>query len=66
MGVATDVPVTFISRGSTDFAVFAYPAFLDMANFILNQSFVPTVFSTSYGSIEVADQAELAMCVCCL
>ena len=34
-----------------------------MANFILNQSSVPTVLSTSYGSIEIAEQAELAMCV---
>lgn len=52
VGIATDVPVVFISVGSenTD-GIFG---FLDEANYLLNETDIPNVLTTSYGYGEAA------------
>lgn len=50
IGLASDVPVLFISVGGTSQdGVFG---FLDLANFVLDQPNPPNVLTTSYGSNE--------------
>ena len=53
MGIATNVPTTFISVGSDnqDGNLFG---FLDIINFLLNQTSPPLVLTTSYGFDETA------------
>lgn len=55
VGLATDVPVTFISVGG-DFL----DALLDTANFLLGEDSPPQVVSTSYGDDESAVSQKLA------
>ncbi|PCH39552.1 family S53 protease-like protein [Wolfiporia cocos MD-104 SS10] len=62
VGVATDVPVIFLSVGenSTD-GVFG---FLDVANDILNNDTLPSVITTSYGSNEEYISFNVANSLC--
>ncbi|PCH35755.1 subtilisin-like protein [Wolfiporia cocos MD-104 SS10] len=59
VGLATDVPVTFISTGG-DFL----DALLDSANYLLGQASPPLVVSTSYGDNENAVSEKLASTLC--
>ncbi|OSX61672.1 hypothetical protein POSPLADRAFT_1143941 [Postia placenta MAD-698-R-SB12] len=59
VGLATDVPVTFISVGG-DFL----DALLDTANFLLGEDSPPQVVSTSYGDDESAVSQKLAYALC--
>ena len=58
VGVATEVPVEFISVGivNTD----GIDGFLDEVNFLINQKTVPTVLTTSYGFDEDSVSENLA------
>lgn len=55
MGIATEVPVHFISVGADNNDNLS--GFLDQADFLNSQDFVPLVLTTSYGFNE-ADVAS--------
>jgi tripeptidyl-peptidase-1 len=59
VGVATGVPVTFISCGENT-KDGALDGFLDMINFLLAESAPPQVLTTSYGQNENTVSAALA------
>ena len=61
VGLATDVPVIFISAGENTHDNLG--GFLDMANFLLNLTAAPQVHTTSYGQNEEDVSAKLAKCV---
>ncbi|KAH9941646.1 family S53 protease [Epithele typhae] len=66
VGLATNVPVTYISIGSPDTTFFS---FFDMVAFMLQQDSTPSVFSMSYGSNESPDSetvgfSEVAETIC--
>ncbi|KZT03394.1 family S53 protease-like protein [Laetiporus sulphureus 93-53] len=62
VGLATDVPVTFISVGeSANDGVYG---FLDTANYILDLSNPPSVMTTSYGSNEEYISSSVANKLC--
>ncbi|PCH35756.1 subtilisin-like protein [Wolfiporia cocos MD-104 SS10] len=60
LGIATDVPITFISVGGNDF----HEALLDTAYFLLNETSVPQVVTTSYGDAEYLVSQKLAYNLC--
>lgn len=51
VGLATDVPNTFVSVGSQNQD--GVMGFLDIVNFLLGQDNLPTVLTTSFGFNEV-------------
>ena len=59
MGVATEVPTFFISVGE-DFHDGALEGFLDIINFLLDESNPPQVLTTSYGENESSISRALA------
>lgn len=59
IGIATGVPTTFISVGD-DFQDGDLEGFLDIINFLLNESAPPQVLTTSYGQNENTISAKLA------
>lgn len=62
VGVATGVPVTFISVGNT-FDDGSLHGFLDIINFLLAETNPPQVLTTSYGQNENTISSALAMYV---
>lgn len=62
VGIATGVPVTFISVGN-DFHDGDLGGFLDIINFMLGESNPPQVLTTSYGDDESAVSRALTKCV---
>ena len=65
VGIATGVPVTFISVGERT-KDGALDGFLDIINFLLGQSAPPQVLTTSYGQNEDNISASLAKYDCTL
>ncbi|KAF8530031.1 subtilisin-like protein [Hysterangium stoloniferum] len=63
VGVATGVPVTFISVGN-NFQDGALEGFLDIINFLLAESAPPHVLTTSYGQNENTISRSLANTLC--
>jgi tripeptidyl-peptidase-1 len=63
VGVATNVPNVFISVGN-NFQDGALQGFLDIINFLLNQSNPPHVLTTSYGQNENTISQSLAISLC--
>ncbi|EIW61051.1 family S53 protease [Trametes versicolor FP-101664 SS1] len=63
IGIATGVPTTFISVGD-DFQDGDLEGFLDIINFLLNESAPPQVLTTSYGQNENTISAKLANQLC--
>ncbi|KZT04588.1 subtilisin-like protein [Laetiporus sulphureus 93-53] len=63
VGVATDVPVVFISAG-LDNHDGALEGFLDMTELLLNEDSPPRVWTTSYGPNEYDVPIELAYNLC--
>ena len=61
IGVATGVPVTFISAGERNSD--GLGGFLDMINFLLGESAPPQVLTTSYGQNENTVSSNLAKSV---
>lgn len=61
IGVATGVPVTFISAGERNKD--GLGGFLDMINFLLGESAPPQVLTTSYGQNENTVSNNLAKSV---
>lgn len=59
MGVATGVPVTFLSNGNTDFLT----GLADTVAFLAANSTVPSVMTTSYGANENTVAVSMATCV---
>ena len=59
VGVASGVPTTFISVGN-DFHDGALDGFLDIINFLLDESNPPHVLTTSYGQNEDTISSNLA------
>ncbi|EKM54114.1 uncharacterized protein PHACADRAFT_257728 [Phanerochaete carnosa HHB-10118-sp] len=62
IGIATDVPVFFISAGEDNHDNLG--GFLDWANFVLGQTSPPQVLTTSYGQNEDTVSAKLANSLC--
>lgn len=60
VGVATGVPVVFISVGN-DFQDGALEGFLDIINFLLGEDSPPQVLTTSYGQDEDTISQALAV-----
>lgn len=62
VGIATGVPVTFVTTGPTDIETDDdfFTALLNGANFLLTQKTVPTVLTTSYGLNENLVSRSLA------
>lgn len=58
IGVATNVPVYFISVGSESSDHLG--GFIDLANFLLSESSPPQVLTTSYGYNEAVISTNLA------
>ena len=58
VGVATNVPVRLVSVGTAN--TDGIDGFLDEVTFLLEQSTVPTVLSTSYGFDENSTSMKLA------
>lgn len=56
VGLATNVPTTYISAGNPSLQV---SEFLDMANFLLAQETVPTVLSLSYAANETPEAVSI-------
>ncbi|THH29194.1 hypothetical protein EUX98_g4996 [Antrodiella citrinella] len=63
VGIATGVPVTFISVGN-NFQDGALEGFLDIINFLLGESNPPQVLTTSYGQNENTISSNLANQLC--
>ncbi|THH09096.1 hypothetical protein EW145_g2249 [Phellinidium pouzarii] len=63
IGLASGVPTTFISVGQEN-QDGALGGFLDIINFLLNESNPPTVLTTSYGQDEYTMSRALARQVC--
>ncbi|KAI0761500.1 family S53 protease [Trametes elegans] len=63
VGVATGVPITFISVGE-DFQDGNLEGFLDTINFLLGENSPPQVLTTSYGQNENTISARLANNLC--
>ena len=62
VGVATGVPITFISVGNS-FNDGSLHGFLDIINFLLSETNPPQVLTTSYGQNENTISSALAMYV---
>jgi tripeptidyl-peptidase-1 len=62
IGVATGVPVNFISVGN-DFQDGDLSGFLDTVNYLLGKPNIPHVMTTSYGADESAISPALAKLV---
>ncbi len=62
MGIATGVPVAFISVGQLN-QDGALEGFLDIINFLLKEDDPPHVLTTSYGQTENTFSSALAMLV---
>ncbi|TFY63853.1 hypothetical protein EVJ58_g2990, partial [Rhodofomes roseus] len=63
VGVATDVPVTFISVGEQN-SDGDLGGFLDIVNFLLNEDAPPSVLTTSYGNNEEDIPVAMAENLC--
>ncbi|KZT10837.1 family S53 protease-like protein [Laetiporus sulphureus 93-53] len=63
VGLATDVPVTFISVGE-DTSDGDLGGFLDIINFLLNEDSPPAVLTTSYGDNEENIPIKMAVNLC--
>lgn len=57
VGIATGVPVTFLSNGNEDFNT----GLIDTATFLAGSRDLPTVITTSYGGNEDSFSNSLAM-----
>ncbi|TFY57290.1 hypothetical protein EVJ58_g7104, partial [Rhodofomes roseus] len=62
VGLATDVPVTYLLAGEDTHD--GLSGFLDTANYVLNQTSIPPVMTTSYSSNEDVISEKLAYNLC--
>ena len=69
VGVATGVPASLVTVNTSDSGSITIDKFIDMANYLLEMDEPPSVFSTSYGFNEPANNTgftQLATWVSCV